>query len=220
MAIKLDSIKDWTLWRAGMALPLAAGGRDHDEERLIKLEVNCALPTAFHVETVDSEVPFFLAVVQGREVIEVWVAGDVLVTAVSVDDRPMGDVWFYTSALDVIWSEGSGETFTTIVQRRARNPELEAMQFIMRENERRRDATLNAALVKLEGAKNENRHAASAGDAGAPEREPVARDPGSEAGEGGEDVEAGQSADDADAGAGDGPVKRAKSAAGSGPAKV
>lgn len=135
MAIKLANISDWERFDAEKLLVLPGGA----QSRKIRLEVNCGHPTRFDLMIPDVGV-FHLATVEGLETIEFFYAGEARISAVSarvgIDEV---DAWFYTADGQVTHAEvPDAVTFTKIAQRRARNPELEYMQFVMNQNIERR----------------------------------------------------------------------------------
>lgn len=135
MAIKLANISDWERFDADKLLVLPGG----PQSRKIRLEVNCGHLTRWDL-MIPGEGRFHLATVEGFETIEFFYAGEARITAMSarvgIDEV---DAWFYTADGQVTHSEvPDAVTFTKIAQRRARNPELEYMQFVMNQNIERR----------------------------------------------------------------------------------
>lgn len=149
MFIKLDSLNDWHPWPSNSGLPLPAITAD-GKERKIRIQVNCEEETAFHVHSAEWDAPRFLAAVQGFAEIEFWLAGDAI-----IDASGDGQVAFYTPEKDIIWAESDGATFTQLLEARHRNPQLEMMMFIMRENERRRDAAMEQERAMLRDTLNQ-----------------------------------------------------------------
>lgn len=113
-----------------------------DRPRTVRLEVNCEDRTKFYVEEHGFE-PAFLAVVEGRDALEFSANGpfDLLVmggtAAVYTAD---GDDWSV--------SEVDGETFTRIVERKVRNPELELMMYQAQQNAEARFAAQSEELER------------------------------------------------------------------------
>lgn len=103
-----------------------------DRPRTVRLEVNAEDKCKFFVAE-GAEDPVFLAVVEGRDALEFSAQGefDLLVTG--------GSAAIYTADGDD-WSvaEVDGATFTKIVERRMRNPELEYMMFVQNQNMEKR----------------------------------------------------------------------------------
>lgn len=138
MTINLNSLADWSPWEEGKGLPLEGDPRT---PRRIRLDVNCAQPTHFAVSGVNEHrgENMFLAVIHGLDTLDFVAVGDIVIRATS-DDQ----VWFYTAALDPTWIElPDSESYATIASRRARNPELEYMQWKMDQNIAARFAALD-----------------------------------------------------------------------------
>lgn len=100
--------------------------------RTVRLEVNSPdrAKLLLHEEERD---PCFLAVVNGRDAIEFSADGTFEITVTG------SDVYFYTAEGDD-WSVEpvDGRTFTRIVERRSRNPEMELMMHMAMTNMERR----------------------------------------------------------------------------------
>lgn len=106
--------------------------------RPVQLDLNCSEPTSLVLERFNADgepvVQQFLAHVDGDLSVKfiadgpfsVWATGD-------------GDVWFYSFELESFaMPETAQEVFTTIAERQARNPELEAIEARMMMNFNRR----------------------------------------------------------------------------------
>jgi hypothetical protein len=143
MVLKLENVSDWYRWADGKMLPLPS-----DKHRKVRLEVNCERPTLFKVLT-ESEAAqdgegFFLAVVQGYEVIEFKVTGNCLVSAESD-----GMVFFYTSEKDVWWATiDEAVTFTKPYEHQPVDPLVRAMQETMLLNMQRMEDRLRAQFER------------------------------------------------------------------------
>lgn len=133
MVVRIDAISEWQCIEPGKVLTF-----DGAEPRRIRVEVNCPEPTRFDVVGGGGEV-VFLAVVQGHETLIFTGTGETqLVPSTG------GEVWFYTMDgfnPSVMTLE---ESFTGVMNRRERNPALERMEMLVRQNERRRDEALEA----------------------------------------------------------------------------
>ena len=128
MVVRLHNISKWARLKAGRLLELAGS-----QPRLIRLEVNCEAPTRFDLVAPDGKsVVAFLAVVTGHEVIEFSAEATVRVGATSD-----GEVWFFTNDGEDITVRTDGPTFTSVMARRARNPDLERVMRRAREREGR-----------------------------------------------------------------------------------
>lgn len=143
MAIKLDDIASWKLVLNGEALMLAG---DTDDVRRVRIDLNVEDRTWIYVSSVDAVVKdqFLAAVGPGLETVEFYAAGDLAVSFVAASpDEKGSQVWVYTAELDPNVAEvPDAVSFTEMHQRRARNPELEMMQLLARQNERRMDEKL------------------------------------------------------------------------------
>lgn len=160
MTIKLDALTSWKLVPKGEALPLRG---DLFGPRRIRLDLNCEDKTWIYVESDEIEAAqgvdamFIAAVGPGLETVEFYASGDVVVRFVAaVPEDQKAQVWIYTAEIEPnVSAVPEAVSFTEIHQRRARNPELEYMQFIARQNERRMDeklAQLDALLAEKEKA--------------------------------------------------------------------
>lgn len=127
MTVKLRNVTKWKLLPIGEVLSLPKR-----EPRLIRLEVNCVADT--RVDVVLDETCVFLWAGQGLQTIEFAVPGPCEVV--------------FTSEAEVFYStDDSGEAgvvdmeetpFTSIMNRRVRNPQIELMMFKMQQNIERR----------------------------------------------------------------------------------
>lgn len=121
---RLFNIDKWFVLESGKALnfenPLA---------RRVRLDVNAPGPAQLFYVTGNGEITF-LASVHGRDVIEFASHGGDF--AIQCEGN---DVWLYTiDGEDTSFSNPGAVVFTKIVERRARNPELELMQHMMNRN--------------------------------------------------------------------------------------
>lgn len=192
MVLRIHNLGKWKVLQPGQMLPL--GG---EVQRRVRLDVNCPAPTRF--EAVDDEnAVTFLGIVQGLETLEFHASPGLIVSATSEDD-----IWYFTSDGEQIGTEDLDTvSFTTLENRRERNPELERMMQRAQENMlareaalsdemERREARLNAALERMERMDAER---SGAGDGGA----------GSAASAPAGDTGSAGAAGSADAGSGDG----------------
>ena len=195
MAIKLDDIASWKLVPNGEALMLAGSG---DDARRVRVDLNVEDKTWLYVSSVDLVVKdqFLAAVGPGLETVEFYAAGDLALSfAPASPDGKGSQVWVYTAEIDPNVAEvPDAVSFTEMHQRRARNPELEMMQLLARQNERRMDEKL--AQMEAWMAEREERNVVNEEQAPAP-----ARGAGDRA-ESGSGVVSG--VDGADSGGGDG----------------
>lgn len=158
MTIRLDALASWKLVPKGEALLLP---NDSEEPRRIRIDLNCEDQTWVYVaagdlKTVQAQ---FLGVAgPGLETIEFYAGGDLAVTfAPSVPKDQESQVWLYTAEIEPNVTEvPEAVSFTEIHQRRARNPELEMMQLIARQNERRMDERIQQMEALIAGHERAN----------------------------------------------------------------
>lgn len=144
MTIRLDALASWKLVPQGEALLLPS---DVSETRRVRIDLNCEDRTWVYVASADIEAveaQFVAAVGPGLETIEFHAGGDLAIKFVpGVPDGQRSQVWLYTAEIEPnVVEVPDAVSFTEIHQRRARNPELEMMQLIARQNERRMDERL------------------------------------------------------------------------------
>lgn len=173
MVVRINNLDKWRCLKPGSALDL--GG---DVQRKFRFEVNCVAPTRFDV--LDGDRLTFVAVVQGLEVLEFTAGAGASLIPTSDDE-----VWYFTNDGDEIATGASAEAvpFTRIMQRKARNRELEFMMMKAEQRINRRMqeqaaevAEMRALMVERgidpdtgEVIEDEQRPAASAGSASAAE---------------------------------------------------
>lgn len=142
MAIKLGNITDWQKLDGEKLLVLEGS----DRPRKVRIEVNCAGPTCF-VLVREGQPHFPLGTVVGHDVIEFWHVGEAKVGA-----RGEGgtlDAWFHSADGQKTHAELPGAvTFTEPHTRRARNPELERMQYLAEINMNRRLQRMQAEFER------------------------------------------------------------------------
>lgn len=120
---RLFNIDKWFVVDAGKALNF-----EKTEPRRIRLDVNSVGPVKLFYADTAGEITF-LAQVDGRDVIEFHCLGEF---AVQVEGN---DCWFATiDGEDISFSIPDAVRLTKIMERRARNPELELMQHLMQKN--------------------------------------------------------------------------------------
>lgn len=136
MVVKLWNISDWEKVDSEQLLLLDG---KNDQSRKIRLEVNASWPTRVSL-MIPGQGVFHLAVVQNVETIEFWYRGQARLSFSSaLPGTDEVEAWVYTSdGQRTSFALPDAETFTKIAQRRARNPELEWMQYQMMQNIERR----------------------------------------------------------------------------------
>ena len=123
--IRMYALTDWVSVPAGGSV-----GFDNPKPRNVRVEVMLETPGLVNIAT-DTEGVSVACYVAGRETIEFWADGPYVLGASS-------NMYVYTSDLERVHIENEGgESYTRIVERRQRNPELEAMERRMHENMQR-----------------------------------------------------------------------------------
>lgn len=129
MVIKLMDLTKWRVLEEGQMIHF-----EKSTPRTVRIDVNA--PDAIKVFAKETETPeqeIFVANVYGRDTLEFSVNGAFDLTAVG------GEMWWYTIdgqnlAMDAV----DDRSFTRVVERRQRNPELEYMMQMMQLNMERR----------------------------------------------------------------------------------
>ena len=117
-------LASWVALPAGKTI-----GFDNPKPRTVRLDVQLEEPGVVRVTT--GEGVMMAGYVASNETIEFFASGQYVVGADV-------DMYVYTSDLEVVHIENEGgEAYTRIVERRQRNPELEAMERRMHENMQR-----------------------------------------------------------------------------------
>lgn len=136
----MQHLQDLEKWR-----PIGSGEMvvfDRSHRRKVRLNVNAPQPTAFYIHT-DKEAKF-LARVDGLDIIEFVVEGKFEISA-------NNEVNIYTSEWEKTSFENVSESLVRIMQRKARNPELEEMMYFMQKNLETRLAQQAAELERKYG---------------------------------------------------------------------
>lgn len=127
--VKLNSLSRWRLLEKGKAIHFAALGNG---ERRIRLTVNVQLETALWLRDADGEERFLAALNPGVNLVEFMARGPFAVVPSDGDN----ELWYQTAEAEpnhVVISDPV--IFTGIPQRRQRNPQLEAIMYMMRQNQ-------------------------------------------------------------------------------------
>lgn len=149
MVLKVHNVTKWRVLEPGQVLTLT--GAD-GEARKVRVELNCVEVTRVDWVAADGRV-WFLGIVHGYEVVEF--------TTYDGDSQLVftteGDVWYFTNDGDQVGVDRSmeSESFATVMQRRARNPQLELMLWKMNQNIERRLAQQAAEIERLSAANRE-----------------------------------------------------------------
>lgn len=126
MVVRLHNLSKWRCMEPGKGLDFLG-----DAPRKVRVEFNTEQPTRIdlvHGEDDDTQVTF-LAVIMGMETVE-FVAPVGTYLAATSD----GEVWYFTNEGDDIATDREEVSFTKVMNRRSRNPELERMMFKMEQN--------------------------------------------------------------------------------------
>lgn len=135
---RIFNVDKWSLLEDGKSVSFGKV-----EPRRVRLHVNAPDPAKLFYSDPDGTVTF-LARVLGRDVVEFGAYGEFSLTAEG------GDIWFDTvDGEDISFSIPDAVIITKITERRARNPELEMMQYMMNRNIQRRLDAQRDELVQL-----------------------------------------------------------------------
>lgn len=138
MALKIGNISRWAKLDPGNVLQFG----DENRSQRLRLEFNTSERT--HLVVIDhKERERFLGVIYGHEQVEFTTEGPVTILATTE-----GEVWWYsrdgeTDAMELVHEV----PFTKVMQRRARNPELEMMMFKVNQNMERRMQAMQAEIA-------------------------------------------------------------------------
>lgn len=135
---RIFNVDKWSLLEDGKSVSFGKV-----EPRRVRLHVNAPDPAKLFYSDPDGTVTF-LARVLGRDVVEFGAYGEFSLTAEG------GDIWFDTvDGEDISFAIPDAVIITKITERRARNPELEMMQYMMNQNIQRRLDAQRDELVEL-----------------------------------------------------------------------
>lgn len=135
---RIFNVDKWSLLEDGKSVSFGKV-----EPRRVRLHVNAPDPAKLFYSDADGGVTF-LARVLGRDVVEFGAYGEFSLTAEG------GDIWFDTvDGEDFSFSIPDAVIITKITERRARNPELEMMQYLMNQNIQKRLDAQRDELVQL-----------------------------------------------------------------------
>lgn len=135
---RLFNIDKWQNLKEGDALAFS-----NPRPRNVRVEVNAPTKSSLYYVDPEGEV-IFLALVEGRDTIEFGSTGAFQLT---VEGAP---VMVYTAdGADISMKPVSHGSFTKIVERRRRNPELEQIAALMQRNMERRLEQQSAELEQL-----------------------------------------------------------------------
>lgn len=140
---RLFNVTKWRRLCEGQALPFSS-----ERPRVVRLEVNAPRKVGLYILDVPSGDTVFLALVEGRDTVEFHVGGAFSLVA-------DGEVYVYTPQGEVIHHVSDDpEIYTRIVERKAMNPEIAAIQRAMNINIERRLAAqrdeFNAAIRRMQ----------------------------------------------------------------------
>lgn len=135
MTIKLLNLADWRVLE-GKSLAFVAPEYDRDKPRRIRLDLNQEAGCNWYVKLDSGEARFLAHVPIGLQTLEFVFDGDFEISPVVPDGC---QIQYWTSEAEAYWTEGDGETFSTIYERQPRNEALEWVQFQAMQNQLRRD---------------------------------------------------------------------------------
>lgn len=174
MTIKLGNLADWRVLD-GKSLAFTAPDYDAGKARKVRLDLNSEFGCNWYIKAGEDE--RFLAVVPaGLQTLEFVFDGNFEVMPVRPDDC---EIHYWTSEAEEYWTEGDGETFSTIYERQERNEAMEWVMFQAAQNQLRRDKAHAAELEAIRaeiGAMN-GRQPGVHGGTPAEHQEPVAARP-------------------------------------------
>lgn len=140
MTIKLYSLARWSRLNPRSAV-VFDGLEDH--ERRVRIELNVEAETRFYIEDTQGNVMFLCTVPPGIETVEFNTSG----TFSLFPAEGSGEVYYQSADLEPTHIEiVDPETFTTIAERRQRNPELEEILYRTQLNMERRLAQQAAEM--------------------------------------------------------------------------
>lgn len=144
---RILSVYDWQHLPAGSQFSVSS---DIEHQRSVRLRVNAPFPMALFINQAEFEQPILLAHVVGLDEIQFEILGDYQVMADG------GDVYFDTLDGTKPFVESvDNESFTQIVERRVRNPELELIERRMQENMERRMGMLAYEIAEANRQRDE-----------------------------------------------------------------
>lgn len=152
MTIQLMDLRKWFHLDQGEVAEF------HKENaRTVRIDINTPVSTLLYIKQKGDKEEQFLAVVYGRDRIEFSVDGPFDLWS------DTGELWFYTvDGADFTVSVVDHASFTRIVERRVRNPELEFMMHTMYQNMERRLAATADELKEQYERRERQRSAAAA----------------------------------------------------------
>lgn len=186
---RLHNINKW--FEVGMGKSIHFG---NPNPRPVRLDVNAPVATALYYVDGNGEMTF-LARVEGRDVIEFTTYGEF---SISVDDDKLVSIYTIDGE-DLSFRIPDAVKLTKLAERRARNPEIEMMQYQMNRNIQER---LNAVRDEMERTFNQRLQAIAAdakkpeasGDGGSVPAKPASDKP-ADAGSGNQSADTGTGAD-------------------------
>lgn len=136
--VKLNGLSRWKLLPRGEAIHFAEkpGG-----DRRVKLLLNSQFDIGLWFRNADGEERFLAALCPGLNEVEFFAAGPFAI----VPSDGENELWYISTEAEpahVVIKDPV--IYTGIAQRRQRNPQLEAIMYVMRQNQRENDAKLAA----------------------------------------------------------------------------
>lgn len=143
MVVRIHNVSKWLTVPAGEILYLKGDG-----PRRVRIELNAAAPCRADVVVLDQaqrETKTLLGVFQGLETYEFWVDGTAHLILTTDEDV----AYFTNDGGQIAEDRPELVSFTSIMNRRARNPQQELMMFKMQQNINRRLDALAAENERL-----------------------------------------------------------------------
>lgn len=134
MTIRLGNIADWRILE-GKYMSFVAPDYDAAKPRKVRLYLNSEAACNWYIQTGGDE-RFLAFVPAGLETLEFICDGDFDLMPHRADGV---EIQYWTSEAEEYWTEGDGETFSTVYERQPRNEALEYVMFQAAQNQLRRD---------------------------------------------------------------------------------
>lgn len=144
MTIKLGNLADWRVLD-GKSLAFTFPAYEAGKARKVRLDLNSEFGCNWYIKAGEEE-RFFAVVPAGLQTLEFVVDGYFELMPVRPDDC---EIHYWTSEAEEYWTEGDGETFSTIYERQPRNEALEYVMFQASQNQLRRDKAHAEELLAI-----------------------------------------------------------------------
>ncbi len=142
--IKLGNLADWRVLE-GKSLAFRAPPFDAGKPRKVRIDLNSEYGCNWYI-LAGKEERFLAVIPAGLQTLEFVFEGDFNIMPVRPDEC---EIQYWTSEGEEYWTEGDGETFSTIYERQPRNEALEYIMFQASQNQLRRDKAHAAELEAM-----------------------------------------------------------------------